>query len=222
MMSCCPHSSAAGRIFSRFARRYRRRFEKKGLEPSERHLVEGLERAGIKNASLLEVGSGVGYLHQHLLERGAATAVGVDLAPKMIEEAEALAREKGLAGRTRYRTGDFVELAETFDPADIVMLDKVICCYPDAERMVATSLAKAQRVFAYTIPRNRWYTRLGVALGALALRLVRSDFRSYVHDPKAIEAQVTAAGFSKRYENHTLVWLTSVYARETDRRGPAW
>lgn len=213
MMCCCPHSRSTSRLFSRFARRYRRRFEKKGLEASERQLVEGLERAGIGNASLLEVGSGVGYLHQYLLQRSAATAVGVDLAPKMIEEAEALARKNGLTERTRYRVGDFVDSAESFEPADVAILDKVICCYPDAERMVQTSLAKAKRVYAYTIPRDRWYTRAGAALSALALRLIRSDYRPYVHDPRQIEAWVTAAGFTKRYENRTLIWLTDVYAR---------
>lgn len=211
MTCCCPHSRSAGRIFSRFARRYRRRFEKKGFEPSQRQLIEGLERAGWANAAILEIGSGVGYLHQHLLQRGAATAVGVDLAPKMIEEAEALAHENGLAERTRYRVGDFVELAETFDAADVAILDRVICCYPDAGRMVKTTVAKTRRVYAYTIPRDRWYTRLGAAFGAAMFRLIRSDFRPYVHDPGQIEAWVTAAGFSKRYENHTLVWLTRVY-----------
>lgn len=213
MRCCCPHSRSAGRLFSRFARRYRRRFEKKGLEASQRQLVEGLERAGIGNASLFEIGSGVGYLHQYLLQRGAATALGVDLAPKMVEEAEALARKQGLADRTRYRVGDFVDSAASFEPDDVVVLDKVICCYPDAEGMVQTSLAKAKHVYAYTIPRARWYTRLGVALGALALRLLRSDYRSYVHDPRRIEEWVVAAGFTKCYENHTLIWLTDVYRR---------
>ena len=213
MMSCCSHNRSAVRLFSRFARRYRRRFEKKGLEASQRQLVEGLARAGFGDASLLEIGSGVGYLHQYLLQRGAATAVGVDLTPKMIEEAEALARKNGLAERTHYRVADFVDAAASFEPADVVLLDKVICCYPDAERMVRTSLAKAKRVYAYTIPRDRWYTRLGIAVGAFVLWLLRSDYRSYVHDPKQIETWVTAAGFTKRYENRTLVWLTDVYVR---------
>ena len=213
-MSCsCPHSRSGSRVFSHYARRYRRRFEKKGLEASEKRLVEGIERAGFANASLLEIGSGVGYLHQYLLQRGAASAVGVDLSPKMVQEAEALARKNGLAERTRYRVGDFVEQAENFDAADVVILDKVICCYPDAERMVRTSAAKARRVYAYTIPRDRWFNRLFIALGALLLRLFRSNFRSYVHNPKQIEAWMSEAGFTKRYENQTLVWLTSVYVR---------
>jgi len=213
MSCCCPHSISAGRYFSRFARRYRRRLQKQGFEPTQRSLLEGIERAGFQNATLLEIGSGVGALHQHLLKQGAASAVGVDLAPKMIEEAKALARENGLADRARYRVADFVEEAQTFDRADIVILDKVICCYPDAKRIVETSAAKARRAYAFTIPRNRWFTRLSVATMALIFRLFRSDFRPYVHDPRQIDAWLTAAGFTKQYENQTLVWLTWVHAR---------
>jgi len=213
MPCCCPHSRSAGRFFSRFARRYRRRFQRKGFEPAQRALLEGIERAGFQNATLLEIGSGVGTLHQHLLKQGAASAVGVDLAPTMIEEAEALARENGLADRTRYRVGDFVEEAETFELADVVILDKVICCYPDAKRIVETSAARARRGYAYSIPRNRWYTRLGVALMALVFWLLRSDFRPYVHDPERIDAWVTAAGFVMRYESHTVAWLARAYIR---------
>jgi len=213
MPCCCPHSQSAGRFFSRFARHYRRRFRKKGFEPSQRQLLEGIERVGFRDATLLEIGSGVGALHQALLQRGAASAVGVDLAPAMIEEAEALAREDGLAGRTRYRVGDFVEEAETFEPADLVILDKVICCYPDARRIVESSAARARRTYAYSIPRNRWFTRLGMVCVALALRLVRSDFRPYVHDPEEIDAWLSAAGFIRRYENHTIAWLARVYVR---------
>jgi 2-polyprenyl-3-methyl-5-hydroxy-6-metoxy-1,4-benzoquinol methylase len=214
MPCCCPHSRSAGRFFSRFARRYRQRFRRKGFEPLQRGLLEGIERAGVQGATLLEIGCGVGTLHQHLLKQGAARAVGVDLAPRMIEEAEALAREDGLADRTRYRVGDFVEEAQTFDPADVVILDKVICCYPDAQRIVEASAGRARRVYAYSIPRDRWYTRLGAALAALAFRLFGSDFRPYVHDPGRIDAWLAAAGFARRYEHHTLAWLTRVCVLE--------
>ena len=213
-MSCCsPHSRSAGRFFSWFARRYRRRFQRKGFEPLQRSLLEGIAQAGVRSATILEIGCGVGALHQYLLKQGAASAVGVDLAPRMIEEAEALAREYGLADRARYRVGDFVEEAGTFDPADVVILDKVICCYPDARRIVETSAARARRTYAYSIPRNRWYTRLSVSLTALAFRLLRSDFRPYVHDPEKIDAWLTAAGFARRYEARTVAWLARAYVR---------
>lgn len=214
MNCCCPHSTAASRLFSRFARRYRKRYLKKGLEPSQQQLLDGLKLAGIDGAGILEIGSGVGYLHQHLLEQGAQKAVGVDLSEGMLEEARALAAHRGLASRTDYRAGDFMELAETLDTTDIVLLDKVVCCYPDAEGLVKRSLVKARRVYALTYPRDRWYVRLGSALGGVGMWLLRSDFRSYVHSPARIRTWIAQAGFRTLYANHTIIWQTEVYVRD--------
>ncbi len=213
-MGCCsPQYNGTGRFFSRMARRYRRRYLKKGLEPSQIHLVEGIQRAGLAGASLLEIGSGVGYLHQMLLKQGAARAIGVDMSDKMLDEALTLSREQGLEARVEYRLGDFIALASDISEADITLLDKVVCCYPDAPALVQRSLEKTRRVYALTYPRDRIITRLGVALAGWALWLVRSNFRSYVHDPNVIETQINAAGFRKQYENQTFIWLTQIYVR---------
>ncbi len=218
MAGCCSlHARSTGRCFSRFARRYRRRFERRGLESSQRHLVAGLDRVGAQGASLLEIGAGVGYLHQMLLERGADSAVGIDLASEMVAQAEDRARAHGLAARTRYLCGDFLELADAIAEADVTILDKVICCYPDADGLVHASLARTRRVYALTYPRDRGFVRFAVAAASLALRLVRSDFRPYVHDPDRVVQWITGAGFVKRYENRTPVWLTQVF----ERTGPA-
>jgi SAM-dependent methyltransferase len=213
MSCCCPHSRSAGRLFSFFAHRYRKRFERRGFEPSQKQLLEGIAAAGFAGASILEIGSGVGHLHQTLLERGAATAVGIDLAPKMIEEAKHWADDRGLAERTCYLEGDFMALADTLVPADVTVSDKVVCCYPDADGLVHRSLEKTKRVYALTYPRDRWYVKLGVAIGVLMMKLIRSDFRPYAHDPGEIERWITEAGFEKVYEKTTFVWLTQVYVR---------
>ncbi|HEB80281.1 MAG TPA: class I SAM-dependent methyltransferase [Chromatiales bacterium] len=214
MTGCCSlHARSTGRCFSRFARRYRRRFERRGFEVSQCQLVAGLEQAGIRDATLLEIGAGVGYLHQTLLERGAGSAMGVDLALEMVVQSEDRARARGLAARTRYLCGDFLELADAVPEAEVTILDKVICCYPDADGLVRASLARTRRVYALTYPRDRGFVRFGVAAAALALRLVRSDFRPYVHDPVRIEQWITGAGFVKRYEDCTPVWLTQVFDR---------
>lgn len=212
-MSCCVHSRDAGRFFSRLARRERRRYQRRGLERSQRALLAGIEQAGLVGASLLEIGCGVGYLHQRLLEAGAARAVGVDLSARMLEEARAGAQARGLAERTDYRQGDFLEIDETLADADIVILDKVICCYPDAQGLVERSLAKARRVYAFTIPRDRAFVRLGVAVLAAALRLLGSRFRPYVHDPEAIDAWLRQQGFSLAHRAHTPIWQSAVYLR---------
>jgi magnesium-protoporphyrin O-methyltransferase len=213
MSCCCPHSKSGGRFFSFFARRYRRRFAKKGFEPSQVQLMAGLEQAGYKDASLLEVGSGVGYLHQILLEQGAKTAIGIDLSPDMLKEAKAWALEKNLADRTEYIQGDFIELLDQVKPADVTILDKVVCCYPHAELLVNSSIKKTNRVYALTYPRNRWFTRAAVTISSVFFKLIGSDFRPYVHNPDIIESCILKSDFKKVYQEQTFIWLTQIYAK---------
>ena len=213
MSCCCPHSKSGGRIFSFFARNYRKRFTKKGFEPSQKQLIQGLKQVGYQNASLLEVGSGVGYMHQVLLEHGAKTAVGIDLASDMLKEAQAWADEKDLTDQVQYIQGDFIELLDQVTPADITILDKVVCCYPYAELLVNSSTAKTKHVYALTYPRNRWFIRTVVEVMAFFLKLSGSDFRAFVHNPDDIERWVVDAGFKKTFQDKTFIWLTQVYQK---------
>ncbi len=214
MSCCCPEARSAGKFFSLFARNYRKRYAKKGFEKSQEQLVEGLRQAGFQGASLLEIGSGVGYLHQTLIQEGAASAVGIDLSPKMIAEAKAGAAEKGLSDSVRYIQDDFVSMEEVLEPVDITILDKVICCYPDADGLVHKSLEHTRRVYALIYPRDRWFARVGSSIMAAIFSILRIQFRSYVHDPGMIETWITGAGFKKKYENQTITWLTQVYEKD--------
>src|SRR3954464_14397344 len=121
MSTCCAHNGDTAPFSGWSAKSYRKRFARKGFEPSQRHLMKGLTSSGFNGATLLEIGCGIGYLHQRMLEAGAVTAVGVDLSARMLQEAREQAREHGLAERTDYREGDFVDLAHMLRTADIVI-----------------------------------------------------------------------------------------------------
>ena len=175
--------------------------------------MAGLKQAGYNNATLLEVGSGVGYLHQVLLEQGAKSAVGIELAGDMLKEARSWAAEKGLADRTEYIQGDFIELLDQVEPAEVTILDKVICCYPFAELLVNSSTAKTKRVYAVTYPRKRWFIKVAIEIMAFFLKLSGSDFRAFVHDPDDIERWIIAAGFKKSYQAQTFIWLSQIYTK---------
>ncbi len=213
MTGCCGHAASAGRLFSFFARHYRRRFARRGFEPSQRHLLEGLGETGYADATVLEIGCGVGHLHQTMLERGASRAVGVDLAPRMLEEAAAWAAERGLAARCEYVEGDFVALDPELAPADVTVLDKVVCCYPDAEGLLRSTLAKTRRACALVYPRDRWFVRIGIALMGAMLWALRSEFRPYLHDPAKVQAMLRADGLERTYARDTASWLTEVWVR---------
>lgn len=212
-MNCCGHTKDTSRFFSFFAGRYCKKFKKKGFEPSQKQLMSGLLDADVSGQTVLEIGCGVGHLHQTLLEKGATIAVGVDLSPKMLQLAQQWAQERGIGDRVRYLEGDFLLRRDDITPADVTVLDKVICCYPDMDALVDASLAKTTRLYAYTIPRNRLLVRMAMGFGAFLMWLIRSDFRSYVHDPDQIEEKVIAAGFQKVHEAQTVVWLSKVYKK---------
>lgn len=159
------------------------------------------------------MGSGVGYLHQVLLEQGAKSAVGIDFSQEMLNEASNWAAEKNLTDRTEYIQGDFIELLDKVQPADVTILDKVVCCYPFAELLVNSSITKTKKVYALTYPRKRWFIQATVAISAFFLKLVGSSFRPYVHNPADIEKWIVDKGFMKTDQTQTFIWLTQVYQK---------
>jgi SAM-dependent methyltransferase len=210
--SCC-HSESGSKFFSLFARSYRKRFEKKGFEESQKQLLAGLDQIGYSDATLLDIGCGVGHLHLSLLEQGAGAAAGIDLSPKMLSEAKEWAEERGHGDDVDYFEGDFMEIAADVAAADVCLLDKVVCCYPDAQGLINKSIAKTRRAYALTYPRDRWFVRLGTRVWNSVFWMVRSDFRSFVHDPVQIENWIADCGLEKRFEDQTASWLTQVYVR---------
>jgi len=176
--------------------------------------MDGIRRAGLDGAELLEVGCGTGGLHRALLRAGAARATGVDLSAGMLATARAEAGAQGLEDRTDYRQGDFVQIADVVPEADVTILDKVVCCYPDWEVLLDRSLAKTRRVYALTYPRDRAFTRAAIRLMSLGLDLLGCCYQPYLHPPDAIRARILGQGFQRVYTALTTSWHTEVYVRD--------
>jgi SAM-dependent methyltransferase len=212
-LNCCPHDCYASLFDDKHAAKDLKRYRKKGPDKTTRLLLDALRAEGIEGASVLDVGAGIGVVHHELLSAGARTAVHVDAAmPQMRVAKEEVAR-RGHAERVTFLHGDFVTLAPGIAPADIVALDRVICCYPDMEQLVSASAAKAQRLYGAVFPRERRLLRVWLALGNLARRLRRNAFRTYVHPTGAIDAEVRRHGLKPRSVRDTIVWRVAVYSR---------
>jgi magnesium-protoporphyrin O-methyltransferase len=212
-MTCCGSECFESTFNERRARKQLKRYRKKGPDKTTRMLVDAVRAAGIQDASLLDVGAGIGIVHHELLASGARSAVHVDAARPHIRLAEEEARRQGHVDQVQFLLGDFVGLAEGIAPADVVTLDRVICCYPDMEQLVATSAAKAKRLYGAVFPRERRAVKLMAAVGNFVLRLRRDPFQSYIHSTAAIDATVRRQGFTLRSVKDTLVWRVAVYAR---------
>jgi magnesium-protoporphyrin O-methyltransferase len=191
-----------GRFASKMAERYRRR----GLDRAARRMVVFLEQRGIEGATVLEVGGGVGEIEIELLERGARSAVNLELSPAYDAEALRLLREKGLEQRADRRIHDIAADPESVEPADVVVLHRVVCCYPDYERLLGAAGDHARRlvVFSY-LPRNA-VSRLVLATQNLVFRIRRMEFRTFAHPPAAMLAVLEARGLRHTYSHHGRVW----------------
>lgn len=213
-MNCCAHGRSANKLFSKVARRYRKRFARRGLEAPQKSLYQALVDKGIQHSSILEVGCGVGQFHMALLEGGAQSAVGIDLAEAMIREAKIWAEERQLDHRTEYYVGDFMSMSE-IESQSIVLMDKVICCYPDGEGMVKRGLEKSQDRLALIYPRDKWYNRAGIAFGKLIMKMIRADFQPYFHAPTQVAQWADQMGFKPVYEKKHFIWLVEIYQKQT-------
>lgn len=212
-MRCC-NAHEYGELFSEGeARRTARRFARRGLRGSARCLVDDVVAAGVQGASLLEIGGGVGDIQVHLLRAGAGRATNVELSPNWEPAAAQLLSDGGLSGRVARRVGDFLDVADELASADVVILHRVLCCYPDWRALLGTAVAKADRIVAFTIPVDRWWTRSVVRAGNALLALRRRSFRAFVHPPESLRTTVEVAGFQVRVDRHGPVWRTIVAER---------
>ena len=182
-------------------------------------LLAALEETGIRDRSILDIGCGIGDLATEAVSRGAAQAFGVELSAKAVEEARRLAADRGVAERISFQVGDGAKVA--LPKADIVVLNRVFCCYPDIDALLTNSLSAAGVVYAFTTPPS---TGLAGPFVKLQMRFANAwyrlrdgkfrGFRVFIHDVKAIDTRVQAAGFRPiRTESRRVVWHLAVYSR---------
>ena len=213
-MDCCS-VNGLNKIFNESkARKESMAYSRKGLGKRERKLTDLVESQDISAATVLDIGCGVGALHLELLKQGAGRAIGVEVSSAYVEAATSLAQSLGFQDAVEYHEGDFVELEEGIPPADIVLLDRVVCCYPDMEALVTASARHAQRLYALTYPRRTWWMRVAAFMMNLGLTVVRRQFRFFLHHPRQIRATLASAGFTPVHRATSGPWELAAYQRQ--------
>lgn len=192
-----------------------RKFNTNLSRKARRALVGAVTSSRLEGKSVLEVGCGPGDLIRELVQAGASAATGMDLAEKTLEEARQRTASDNLADRITFRLGNGAK--DALEPHDIVVLDKVICCYPDWPSMVDNTSGAARTTYGFVIPRsdglNSLLTKSFVSMGNLFLRLRKCGFRGFVHDYRKIDAHLTSKGFQRAHYSRGPIWMTAVYAR---------
>jgi 2-polyprenyl-3-methyl-5-hydroxy-6-metoxy-1,4-benzoquinol methylase len=169
---------------------------------------------GIEGTTVLEIGGGVGEIGLELLSRGAARAVNLELSPAYEQEGRRLFRERGLEERVTWRLHDIAADPDAVEPADIVVLHRVVCCYPDYRRLLGAAADHARRFVIFSYPRRNAISRLIVAGANLLTRAFREEFRAFVHPPSAILAVLEERGCRPVLTHRALVWQIAGLKRE--------
>ena len=212
-MSCCPPKGYSWLFGARAARRDAERYRKDGLDDTGRLMVDFLVARNVEDASVLEIGGGIGALQVELLRGGAAGTTNLELSPEYEETARELLREAGLEERVHRRIGDVVQDPELASPADAVLMHRVVCCYPDADALVGAAAERARRYLVMSFPRDGALFRAGARVLNLGFRLLRWEFRTFIHPPAAILAAAERRGLRLAEETGGRIWHVAALER---------
>jgi hypothetical protein len=212
-MNCCQCQGIEELFNQQYVNKELSDYRVKGAAKTTRMLTEAIMSEGVSGLTLLDIGGGVGAVQHALIDAGVERVTSVDASNAYLNAAQEEARRRGIAERISYQHGNFADLAADISPADVVTLDRVICCYPDMEKLVGLSSARAGKIYGVVYPRDVWWIRLGLAIGNVFLRLRRNPFRTYSHATRSVEAIIGKNGLKRRYHRQTFVWQVAVFTR---------
>ena len=185
-----------------------------GLIERGEKMLAYLDIQGISLNSVLDIGCGAGALHHELLLRNIAEkAIGLEASSAFLKAAKANALELGLDERTDYFSADFAQTPESAKMADAVLMDRVLCCYPDMLGLMQPATQKAKRFLIISYPRKAWLVRIFYWFRGWIKALQRSAFRLYYHEADEIRAAAVRGGMKLVDQAIDDRWQIDVYQR---------
>ncbi|OLC95418.1 MAG: hypothetical protein DMG35_11890 [Acidobacteria bacterium] len=213
-MTCCTGPCAAASHFNpKKADRDLRRYQRHGPDISTRILLSEIRRWPLQGLHLLDVGAGIGVIALELAGAGLAGVTLADASADYLEAARRHLASRDASLRAQFILGDFAATAGSLPDADIVTLDRVVCCYPDVEALLRGAAARARRIVAFTYPRDEWYVRAGFVVENSWYRLRQDPFRAFVHSPQRMASVLESAGFVRAARLAKLQWALDLYRR---------
>lgn len=211
-MSCSQCAGIEQVFDAKVARRELRKYRRKGPRKTTRILLDAVH-PDVAGSTVLDVGGGVGAIQFELLDAGAQHATGVEGSPAYLEVVREEAERRGVADRLVGRRGDFVEIAPEIEPADIVTLDRVICCYPDLDALIEASATRARVYYGLVYPRDDWWMNVVPATINFIFRIRRNPMRFFIHPSDRVDAAVRRHGFELKIERKSPLWQVAMYKR---------
>jgi magnesium-protoporphyrin O-methyltransferase len=190
-----------------------REYRRNGPRGETARLIDALARGGVDGLTVLDIGAGVGAVHHALLAAGASTATDVDASGPYLEVARQEAARRGLSDRVTFHKGDAVRIVADLPPADLVALDRVVCCYVDMHGLVRVAAEHTGRRLGMVLPRDTAWIRLLVAISNRWSAFRKDPFRVYVHPTEDVVSVAAGAGLALTTAHRGVFWQTLVLER---------
>ena len=212
-MGCCQCQGIENMFDKKAANRQIKRYLKKGPSKTTSMLLDAIHKKGVQGLNFLDIGGGIGAIQYDLIKAGASNGTSIEASSAFFDVVKEEALQNGLAERVNFKYGDFTATASDVDSADIVTLDKVICCYDDMSELVGLSSKLARKIYAVIYPRDVWWTKLALLMVNFYSRIKGSSFRVFIHPTKKVEEIIFGNGLKRNYYATTLFWQVAIFTR---------
>jgi len=212
-MGCCQCQGIENMFDKKAANRQLKRYLKKGPSKTTSMLLDAINKKGVQGLNFLDIGGGIGAIQYDLIKAGASNGTSIEASSAFFDVVKEEALQNGLAERVNIKHGDFTTTASDEDSADIVTLDKVICCYDDMSELVGLSSKLARKIYAVIYPRDVWWTKLALLMVNFYPRIKGSSFRVFIHPTKKVEEIIFGNGLKRNYYATTLFWQVAIFTR---------
>ncbi|NNE36429.1 MAG: class I SAM-dependent methyltransferase [Rhodothermales bacterium] len=198
------------------AKRQLKRYVRRGPKRTTEWLIRAILDRKLAEPSLLDIGGGVGEIQHEIAESGSGAVTSVDASSAYLDQSRLEAERRGYRDRATYVFASFTDVHEDVSAADVVTLDRVICCFDNVEDLVGRSVQKAKRLYGLVYPRESWWTALGFILINLVQRIRRAHFRVYLHSSERVHSMIADAGFRQAFYRQSFLWQVVLYEATGD------
>ncbi len=210
---CCENVNDLDATFGeRDAKRDAKRYRNKGLKKRAQKMIAPFLHE--RELSVMEIGCGAGALHQELVRKGVAAEVtGVDVSTAYLAAAKGNADHFGVSDKITYHNTDFAQVADEFAPVDVVMLDRVICCYPHLDKLLGQAAERATQYLAISFPTEAWWFKVFFTIADKVLTLFGSGYHPYLHSHSDIQRYATSSGLHLISDDYQGIWRVMVFGK---------
>jgi Methyltransferase domain len=212
-MSCCRAGPCEQLFKPRMARRSLEQYRKKGHGDLDRRLVAMASEGGLEGARVLEIGGGIGTIQAELVEAGAEQGEVVELVSAWEPYARELARDKALETRTSFRVADVLQSPGSVEAADVVVLNRVVCCSADGVQLAGAAARLTGRTLLLSFPHDTFWLRVGLRVVNAGMWVVRRSFRAFVHPRAALIGAATSQGLCLAETGREGFWEFAAFRR---------